>query len=100
MNASAQFKLPDLQATDELAQALAESVTTPLTIAINGGLGAGKTQLVRLLAQHLGVPAEEVTSPTYVLLQRYVGQQTIYHFDFYRLERESQVWDLGIDELY
>ncbi len=71
----------------------------PLVVALRGTLGAGKTQLVRYVAQALGVAAEDVTSPTYVLLQRYNGQQLIYHFDFYRLESAAEVWDLGIDEL-
>ena len=70
-----------------------------MVIALSGTLGAGKTQLVRFVAQSLGVAAEEVTSPTYVLLQRYAGRHLIYHFDFYRLESAAEVWDLGIDEL-
>lgn len=71
-----------------------------MTVALMGTLGAGKTQLIRYLAEQLGVPPEEVTSPTYVLMQRYVGKVILYHFDFYRLETDAQVWDLGIDELY
>ena len=44
--------------------------------------------------------AEDVTSPTYVLQQRYPTSPVIHHFDFYRLESPTAVWDLGIDELY
>ena len=79
---------------------MARFASTPLTVALAGGLGAGKTQFVRFLAQQLGVPSEDVTSPTYVLLQRYAGKQVVYHFDFYRLDTANQVWDLGIDELF
>ncbi|MCR9293001.1 MAG: tRNA (adenosine(37)-N6)-threonylcarbamoyltransferase complex ATPase subunit type 1 TsaE [bacterium] len=94
------LELPSLEATQRLATALGHSMRVPLTVAFEGDLGAGKTQFIRFLAASLGVPNEEVTSPTYVLLQRYQGQMVIYHFDFYRLESESQVWDLGIDELF
>lgn len=92
--------LPSLAATRQLAVTLADQVKLPLTLALVGDLGAGKTQLVRFIAEAAGVPAEEVTSPTYVLLQRYCGEYVIYHFDFYRLDSAAEAWDLGIDELF
>jgi tRNA threonylcarbamoyladenosine biosynthesis protein TsaE len=93
-------ELPDLAATERLARELSTVLAPPMTLALNGELGAGKTQFVRCFAAACGVPSEEVTSPTYVLIQRYKGDSVIYHFDFYRLETEGQVWDLGIDEIY
>lgn len=54
---------------------------------------------MRFAAQELEIPSEDVTSPTYVLLQRYRGTCLIYHFDFYRLNSAAEVWDLGIDDL-
>lgn len=94
------IELSDIAATESIARKLAEAIDRPITIALNGTLGAGKTQLARFLCGALGVPAESVTSPTYVLLQRYRGEHfEIYHFDFYRLENAHQVWDLGFDEL-
>lgn len=97
--------ITNLAATEGLARAVADSILShsgrvPLTIALQGSLGAGKTQWVRYLCAALGIPSELVTSPTYVLLQRYAGLRDVYHLDFYRLESEAQVWDLGIDELY
>jgi tRNA threonylcarbamoyladenosine biosynthesis protein TsaE len=94
------IELSDIDATESFARKLAEAIDRPITIALNGTLGAGKTQLARFLCGSLGVPAESVTSPTYVLLQRYRGEHfEIYHFDFYRLDNAHQVWDLGFDEL-
>ncbi len=93
-------ELPTLAATQRLAVQLAEQMKPPLTMALIGNLGAGKTQLIRFLSEAAGIPAEEVTSPTYVLLQRYRGKFDIYHFDFYRLSSAAEAWDLGIDELY
>ena len=92
--------LPTLQATQQLAETLASCLEPPLTVALCGTLGSGKTQLIRFLAAALGVAQEQVTSPTYVLMQPYQGREKIYHFDFYRLDSPAQVWDLGIDELF
>ncbi|MCA9133729.1 MAG: tRNA (adenosine(37)-N6)-threonylcarbamoyltransferase complex ATPase subunit type 1 TsaE [Planctomycetales bacterium] len=99
MNNTVRRELPTLAATQRLAESLATACETPLTIALIGTLGAGKTQLVRFLCAALGSEAE-VTSPTYVLMQSYRGRAKIYHLDFYRLDAAAQVWDLGVDELY
>ncbi len=97
---TSEFNLGSLDDTERFARLLTSFARPPLLIALSGTLGAGKTQLVRFAAQSLGISAEEVTSPTYVLLQRYRGSQLIYHFDFYRLKTAAEVWDLGIDELF
>lgn len=93
-----QTRLSSLADTDRLAERIAQHLQVPMAIALCGPLGAGKTQFVRSLAQHLGVAADSVTSPTYVLVQRYRGRLTLYHLDFYRLNSVDEVWDLGIDE--
>ena len=93
-----QTQLSSLEDTHRLGAALAASIQIPAAIVLCGPLGAGKTELVRSLAKGLGVPPEEVTSPTYVLMQRYRGAVTLNHFDLYRLKTVEEVWDLGIDE--
>lgn len=100
MNDPLRIPLPNLNATQSLAQQLAERIQPPQTIALVGTLGAGKTQLVRYLVAALGGDADLVTSPTYVLMQSYTGRCKIHHFDFYRLRSAAEVWDLGIDELF
>lgn len=105
MNHVIEFPLPGLLATRRLAAQIALGLQTvlgrsPFTIALSGPLGSGKTQWIRYLCEELGVPPESVTSPTYVLLQRYrAGGSEIYHLDYYRLQQATQVWDLGVDEL-
>ncbi|MEM7477373.1 MAG: tRNA (adenosine(37)-N6)-threonylcarbamoyltransferase complex ATPase subunit type 1 TsaE [Planctomycetota bacterium] len=98
------FQFNTLDDTREFARRLAELLSNkelgPMTVCFNGTLGAGKTQCIRFVVEALGVPAEDVTSPTYVLLQRYAGAKVCYHFDFYRLRSEAEVWDLCIDELF
>ena len=64
-----------------------------------GQLGAGKTAFVRGLALGLGAPADDVSSPTFTIIQEYRGQSvTLYHVDLYRLE-PREVDDLGLEEL-
>ncbi|GIW97771.1 MAG: tRNA (adenosine(37)-N6)-threonylcarbamoyltransferase complex ATPase subunit type 1 TsaE [Pirellulaceae bacterium] len=94
-------ELPTERATERLGQALANAIHPPMVVAINGTLGAGKTHLTRAICHAWKVPPEEVTSPSYVLLQRYRGQVgEIYHLDFYRLRHADEVFDLGIDEIF
>jgi tRNA threonylcarbamoyladenosine biosynthesis protein TsaE len=93
-----QVRLNSLEDTQRLGEALARSVQVPLALALCGPLGAGKTELVRSVASYLGVPREQVTSPTYVLVQRYRGTIDIVHLDLYRLKSAEEVWDLGVDE--
>src|SRR5207248_5468134 len=69
--------------------------------ALIGPLGAGKTQLVRAIAEGLHVPdTGMVTSPTFVLIQEYEGRLPIYHFDAYRLKSEAEFYDLGGHEYF
>jgi tRNA threonylcarbamoyladenosine biosynthesis protein TsaE len=67
-------------------------------VLLYGQLGAGKTAFVRGLASGLGASPEEVSSPTFTLVQEYRGRLTLYHVDLYRLA-EAEVDDLGLDEL-
>ncbi|MCA9127125.1 MAG: tRNA (adenosine(37)-N6)-threonylcarbamoyltransferase complex ATPase subunit type 1 TsaE [Planctomycetales bacterium] len=100
MSFTFQTILHRVEDTAKLSHALATVLKPPAVLGLSGTLGVGKTQFIRSFAQALQIPSEEVTSPTYVLLQRYRATAEIYHLDFYRLEHASQVWDLGIDELY
>ena len=63
-----------------------------------GELGAGKTAFVRGLARGVGANPEDVSSPTFTLIQEYAGRLTLYHVDLYRLE-PREIPDLGLEDL-
>jgi len=81
--------------TAKLGVALGKLVPPGLTLALKGDLGAGKTVLVRGLAEgFLGPGAAAVTSPTYVLLHEYKsGHRTLYHIDAYRLRSAAEEFE-------
>jgi tRNA threonylcarbamoyladenosine biosynthesis protein TsaE len=68
-------------------------------ILFNGLMGVGKTTLIKFLAKNLGVN-EATSSPTFSLVNEYqiANNQYIYHFDVYRLKKETEALDMGIDE--
>lgn len=70
-------------------------------IALYGLMGAGKTTLVREIAAALG-SADTVTSPTFALVNRYADGrgEEFFHFDFYRIERQEEAFDLGYEEYF
>lgn len=68
-------------------------------ILFNGKMGAGKTTFIKALVKALGV-TETTSSPTFSLVNEYRSDdnQTIYHFDVYRLNSENEAYDMGLDE--
>ncbi|TWT96113.1 tRNA threonylcarbamoyladenosine biosynthesis protein TsaE [Botrimarina colliarenosi] len=94
------IEIADEAGTVALGERLATALTPPAVIALVGPLGAGKTRLVQAVASALGV-TEEVTSPTFVLVNEYrSGRTPIYHLDAYRLKDEDEFIELGVDEYF
>jgi tRNA threonylcarbamoyladenosine biosynthesis protein TsaE len=86
--------------TAAVGRDLAPTLTPGALVLLFGDLGAGKTAFVRGLAEGLGVPAEEVSSPTFTLMQEYRGGRvTLLHVDLYRLSDAREIDDLGLEEL-
>ena len=80
---------------------LAGELRAPLIVLLRGDLGAGKTTLVKGIAEGFeAAAAEEVTSPTFTLVHEYRGRQTtLYHIDLYRIETERDLETLALDDL-
>jgi tRNA threonylcarbamoyladenosine biosynthesis protein TsaE len=94
------LELPDLAATTALGRRLGGLLFPGAVVALVGPLGAGKTQLVRAMAEGLGGDGRAVSSPTFVLIQEYDARLPIYHFDAYRLRGEGEFFDLGAHEYF
>ena len=85
--------------TAAVASELASGFRGGEVVLLTGELGAGKTAFVRGLARGLGAEAEEVASPTFVLLTAYPGRLTLHHADLYRLRGDGDERELGLEEL-
>jgi len=86
--------------TMELGRALAARIGPYKVIALQGALGSGKTHFVKGFAQLWGINPQQVSSPSYSLIQEYIGQnQIIYHIDAYRLNTTDEARSIGLDEL-
>ena len=94
------FFLPDEAATERLGAALARRLRPRDVVALQGGLGVGKTTLARaILRAASGDPALIVPSPTFTLVEIYDTPAGVFwHFDRYRLEEPEQVFELGWEE--
>ena len=94
------FRAESEQQTEQLGVALAQIVVAGTTVSLVGNLGAGKTRLTRAIAKGLGISDEQVSSPTFMLIQEYCGRLPLYHFDTYRLADLDEFYDLGPEEYF
>lgn len=87
--------LEDLQ---EVASWILDTIDEDV-ILLKGQMGAGKTTLIKAICKELEIE-DEVSSPTYSLVNEYqsASGETVYHFDLYRIDDESEALDMGIDE--
>lgn len=86
--------------TAAVGRDLARTLTRGSVVLLHGDLGAGKTAFVRGMAEGLGAPPEDVSSPTFTLMQEYRGGRvTLVHVDLYRLDDPREIDDLGLEEI-
>jgi len=96
-----QFTTNSPEETIALGRELAPLLTPPRLVLLTGDLGAGKTTLVKGIAQGFQAASEEdVTSPTFTLIHEYRGPSaTVYHIDLYRIETPRELDTLALDDL-
>jgi tRNA threonylcarbamoyladenosine biosynthesis protein TsaE len=101
MPESVTIELRDPSATEAFGRRLAGLLFPGAVVGLVGPLGAGKTHLVRAVAEGLGVADPgAVSSPTFVLIQEYDARLPVYHLDAYRLRGEAEFFDLGAHEYF
>jgi tRNA threonylcarbamoyladenosine biosynthesis protein TsaE len=94
------FDLKGLDQTKAWAENLAKFLTLGDSLLLFGDLGAGKTTFTQFLINALSLAPEEVVSPTFTLIQSYDTKAGVLnHLDLYRLEHESDLRELGWDEM-
>ncbi|HIZ15472.1 MAG TPA: tRNA (adenosine(37)-N6)-threonylcarbamoyltransferase complex ATPase subunit type 1 TsaE [Candidatus Tidjanibacter faecipullorum] len=95
------LEIDSLRDLPDAAEAILAQAGDHRVVAFYGEMGAGKTTLIRAICDRLGV-TDAVSSPTFALVNHYVGDggRNIYHFDFYRIDRLEEAFDLGYDEYF
>lgn len=101
MNASREFHTRSPEQTIAAGRQLTENLKPGKLIILHGDLGAGKTTLVKGIAEGFeAAQEEEVTSPTFTLVHEYRGPAvTLFHIDLYRIDTERELSTVGIDDL-
>ena len=82
--------------TSEIAKEFSEVLINGDIVALNGDLGTGKTFFVKAVCKEFKIL--NVNSPTFAIVYEYSGSKKIYHFDFYRIKKLVELYDIGIEE--
>ncbi len=94
-----ELKINNISEIHKVATTFALTIDTHKIIAFHGEMGAGKTTFIKALCKVIGINSD-VSSPTFAIVNEYESEKynTVYHFDFYRLDKESEVLDIGFEE--
>ena len=93
------FYANKVQELDEIAKAIVEVFENEKKIVFFGEMGVGKTTLIKSICKVLNVQ-DVVTSPTFSVVNEYQNKDgnSLYHFDFYRIKNQEELFDLGLEE--
>lgn len=94
--------IKDLDHIEDAAREFIGQMGDDTVFAFYGKMGAGKTTFIKALCKLLGVE-DEVNSPTFAIINEYRSETTaelIYHFDFYRIKKLEEVYDLGYEDYF
>lgn len=95
------LKINDLSDIRSAARTFLETMKEHAVFAFYGKMGAGKTTFIKALCEELGV-TETITSPTFAIINEYrAGNgESIYHFDFYRINKQEEAFDFGYEDYF
>lgn len=93
------IKIESIERIHDAAQQFIDEIGTNKIFAFYGMMGAGKTTFIKAVCEALGV-TDVINSPTFAIVNEYLdsNKQTIYHFDFYRIQKPSEVLDIGFED--
>lgn len=97
-----EIKIKDIEDLPRAAAELIDAIGGNRIVALRGKMGAGKTTLVAEMMRQLKMD-DEASSPTFAIANEYHSSetgQTVYHFDFYRLESSAEAFDIGIEDYW
>lgn len=97
-----EIKIQSLEHIHEAAREFIAAMGDNTVFALYGKMGAGKTTFIKALCQELGVE-DVVTSPTFAVINEYrsdISGELIYHFDFYRIKKLEEVYDMGYEDYF
>ena len=97
-----EIKIQSLEQIREAARRFIELMGDHTVFALYGKMGAGKTTFIKAVCEELGV-TDMVTSPTFAIVNEYRSDTTgelIYHFDFYRIKKLEEVYDMGYEDYF
>ena len=97
-----EIKINSLADINEAAKQFIENMGDSTVFAFYGKMGAGKTTFIKAICEELGVD-DVITSPTFAIVNEYQSATTgdsIYHFDFYRIKKLEEVYDMGYEDYF
>ena len=95
-----EIKIQSLDQIHEAARRFIEAMGDNTVFALYGKMGAGKTTFIKAVCEELGV-SDVITSPTFAIVNEYrsdIAGELIYHFDFYRIKKLEEVYDMGYED--
>lgn len=96
-----QFEIKSIEYIAETAKAFIEATKGKKIFAFYGGMGAGKTTFIKAICEQLGI-TDIINSPTFAIINEYSlpDEEPVFHFDFYRIKKIEEAFDLGYEEYF
>ena len=96
-----EIRITDIDHIREVAREFIEHIGDHRVFAFYGKMGAGKTTFVKAICEELGVD-DVITSPTFAIVNEYTSAKgdSIFHFDFYRIKKLEEVYDMGYEDYF